>query len=117
MYQETLADDDRLIVPQAPANSRMSWFVFVVRLADRYTQDQRNTLLKKLLDRGIQVSNYFPPVHLQPFIAEEYGCKEGDMPITDTVVKGTVALPFHNHLTQDDVELVCRELRGALAHI
>ncbi|MEN8126706.1 MAG: DegT/DnrJ/EryC1/StrS family aminotransferase [Planctomycetota bacterium] len=117
MYQQCLADDDRLIIPQAPPGSRMSWFVFVVRLTAQYTQDQRNTLLKKLLDRGIQVSNYFPPVHLQPFIAGQYGCKVGDMPVTDAVVKSTIALPFHNHLTQNDVQLVCNELRTWLDEI
>lgn len=114
IYQRFLSDDDRLIVPQAPADSRMSWFVFVVRLAEQYTQDQRNTLLKKMLDRGIQVSNYFPPVHLQPFIAEQYGCKVGDMPVTDAVVKSTMALPFHNNLTNAEVELVCKELKTCL---
>ncbi|OQY07912.1 MAG: polysaccharide biosynthesis protein [Planctomycetales bacterium 4572_13] len=114
MYQDALAGDDRLMLPQAPENSRMSWFVFVVRLAEQYTQAQRNTLLKKMLARGIQVSNYFPPVHLQPFIAEQYGCKIGDMPVTDTVVKGTIALPFHNHLTKDDIQLVCKELTACL---
>ncbi len=117
MYQQCLADEDRLIVPKAPADSRMSWFVFVVRLAEQYTQDQRNTLLKKMLDRGIQVSNYFPPVHLQPFIAEQYGCKVGDMPVTDAVVKSTMALPFHNNLTEPEVELVCKELTACLDEV
>jgi len=117
MYQDALADEDRLIVPQAPAGSRMSWFVFVPRLRPGYTMDQRNTLLEKLLDRGIQVSNYFPPVHLQPFIAEQYGCKQGDMPVTDEVVKGTFALPFYNNLTADDIALVCKELRTCLDEI
>ena len=114
MYQDNLAGNDRLIIPQAPSNGRMSWFVFVVRLAEQYTQDQRNTLLKKMLDRGIQVSNYFPPVHLQPFIAEQYDCKVGDMPVTDVVVKSTIALPFHNNLTESEVQLVCKELRACL---
>jgi perosamine synthetase len=117
MYQQLLADDDRLIVPMAPDNARMSWFVFVPRLADRYTQDQRNTLLKMMIDRGIQVSNYFPPVHLQPFIAEQFGCKLGDMPVTDSVCKGTIALPFHNNLPASDVELVCTELKACLDEI
>lgn len=117
MYQDALADEDRLIIPQAPANSRMSWFVFVPRLKPEYTQDQRNTLLKKMLDHGIQVSNYFPPVHLEPFIAEQYGCKVGDMPVTDEVVKGTIALPFYNNLTPQDIELVCKELKSCLDEI
>ena len=117
MYQQCLADEDRLIVPKAPEDSFMSWFVFVVRLAAQYTQQQRNTLLKKMIDRGIQVSNYFPPVHLQPFIAEQYGCKVGDMPVTDAVVKSTLALPFHNNLTAGEVELVCKELKHCLSEL
>ena len=117
MYQQCLADEDRLIVPKAPEDSYMSWFVFVVRLAAQYTQEQRNTLLEKMIDRGIQVSNYFPPVHLQPFIAEQYGCKVGDMPVTDAVVKITIALPFHNNLTAGEVELVCEELKHCLSEL
>ncbi len=114
MYHQLLSGDERLIVPTAPPNSRVSWFVYVIRLAEGYTQDQRNALLGKMIDRGIQVSNYFPPVHLQPFIAEKYGCQEGDMPVTDAVVKSTIALPFHNNLTAEEVELVCSELKACL---
>lgn len=114
MYQQLLAGDDRLIVPQAPAGCRMSWFVFVVRLAEKYSLQQRNGLLKGMFERGIQVSNYFPPAYLQPFIAEEFGYTEGDFPITDSVCKSTIALPFHNNLSAEDVELVCTELKQCL---
>jgi len=117
MYRQLLKDEQRIIIPTPPANSRMSWFVYVIRLREGYSQDQRNALLKKMLDRGIQVSNYFPPVHLQPFIAEKYGCKEGDYPVTDAVVKSTVALPFHNNLTAEEAELVCKELKACLDEI
>ncbi|AQT68601.1 UDP-4-amino-4-deoxy-L-arabinose--oxoglutarate aminotransferase [Anaerohalosphaera lusitana] len=115
MYQELLADEKRLIVPKAPAGCEMSWFVFVVRIADEnITIEQRNAVLQAMLDRGVQVSNYFPPVYLQPFIAQEYGLKEGDFPITDAVCKSTIALPFHNNLTQEEVETVCKELKASL---
>ncbi|MHC5082415.1 MAG: DegT/DnrJ/EryC1/StrS family aminotransferase [Planctomycetota bacterium] len=114
MYQQLLADDDRLIVPQAPENSRMSWFVFVIRLADQYTNDQRNEMIHKLIDRGIQVSNYFPPVYLQPFMVEQFGYQKGDFPLTDAVCKSTIALPFHNNLSADEVQLVCDEVKACL---
>jgi perosamine synthetase len=117
MYHQLLKDDDRLIVPTVPADIHMSWFVYVIRLTEGYTMEQRNTLLQKMLDRGIQVSNYFPPVHLQPFIAEQYGCKVGDCPVTDAVVKSTMALPFHNNLSAGEVELVCKELKACLDEI
>ncbi|HER35204.1 MAG TPA: hypothetical protein ENO19_07020 [Halothiobacillaceae bacterium] len=67
-----------------------------------------------MMDRGIQVSNYFPPVYLQPFMVERFGYKPGDFPVTDAVCRSTVALPFHNRLTADEIELVCTELQAAL---
>ncbi|HEV57756.1 MAG TPA: DegT/DnrJ/EryC1/StrS family aminotransferase [Phycisphaerales bacterium] len=114
MYAERLAGENRLIVPTEPEGCRMSWFVFVVRLAEGYTADQRNALLSRLMDRGIQVSNYFPPVYLQPFMVERFGYKPGDFPVTDAVCQSTVALPFHNRLTREQVDLVCTELQAAL---
>lgn len=116
-YQQALADDGRLIVPVAPDDCEMSWFVFVVRLAENYRLEQRNNLLQMMLDDGIQVSNYFPPVHLQPFIAEKLGCKPGDLPITESVCQRTVALPFYNNLAQDDVQTVCETLKKNLDKI
>jgi len=116
-YQERLAQETRLITPEAPRNSRMSWFVFVVRLNESYSQTERDRLLKCLNERGIQASNYFPPLHLQPFIAEQYGYQEGDFPITESVSQRTVALPFHNNLSESEIDLVCTELGNALDQI
>ena len=67
--------------------------------------------------QGIQVSNYFPPTYLQPFMVEKFGYKEGDFAITDSVCKSTIALPFHNNLSQKEVEIVCAELKDCLATI
>ena len=113
-YRELLAGDDRLILPQEAPGCEMSWFVFVVRLAERYGIEQRDRILEEMNRQGIQVSNYFPPVHLQPFIAERYGYRPGDFPSTESVSRRTIALPFHNRLTQDEVALVCGTLRAVL---
>ena len=115
MYLEALDGDERLIVPKSPADCRMSWFVFVVRLAGKNINiEKRNEILKAMLARGIQVSNYFPPVYLMPFIAKKYGLKAGDFPTTDEVCKRTMALPFHNNLSKEDVQLVAKELKQTL---
>ena len=118
MYQELLAGENRLIVPVAPDGCDMSWFVFVVRIADAgVTIDQRNAVLGKMIERGVQVSNYFPPVYLQPFMVEKFGYKQGDFAITDSVCKSTMALPFHNNLTREDAGIVCDELKACLDEV
>jgi perosamine synthetase len=113
-YQEILASEDRLIVPSEPEGCDISWFVFVVRLSEDFTQKQRDRILKAMKDRGIQVSNYFPPVHLQPFMVEQFGCKAGDFPITESVSQRTIALPFYNNLTKDEIAHVCKTLGEVL---
>ncbi len=113
-YQEMLADNDRLVVPVEPDNCDLSWFVFVVQLAEGNTSEQRNHTLEQMAGRNIQTGNYFPPVHLQPFIAEQFGHKRGDFPITESVSERTVALPFYNNLPKDQVATVCKALKQLL---
>jgi perosamine synthetase len=113
-YQEILAQDDRLIVPAEADGCEISWFVFVVRLAEDFGPGQRDAILEEMTRQGIQVGNYFPPVHLQPFIAERYGHAPGDFPVAESVSRRTIALPFHNRLTQDEVAIVCGTLRAIL---
>ncbi|HIJ71355.1 MAG TPA: DegT/DnrJ/EryC1/StrS family aminotransferase [Planctomycetes bacterium] len=117
MYQQLLADEDRLLVPQEPPDCRMAWFVFVVRLKEKHTPSRRDTIIKDMRRRGIQVSNYFPPVHLQPFMVQEFGFRPGDFPNTESVCESTIALPFHNNLSQKEVQTVCKELINSLDNI
>jgi len=113
-YSQMLADDDRLIVPAEPAECDMSWFVFVVRLAEGFTIEQRDRILRQMQSENIQVSNYFAPVHLMPFIAGKFGHKPGDFPIAESVSARAIALPFHNHLTKDQIAIVCTALKRLL---
>ena len=113
-YQQFLGDEERLIIPTEAAGCKVNWFVYVVRLADEYGPKQRNRVLDYLREHGIGCSNYFTPIHLQPFIAEQFGYKEGDFPLTEHVAERTVALPFYNNLTEQEVETVCAALKLAL---
>ena len=113
-YQEMLCDDNRLIVPQAAEGCDISWFVFVVRLTES-SLEKRDTILNIMSEKRIQVSNYFPPVHLMPFISEKYDHKQGDFPVTEQVCQSTIALPFYNNLSKEQVSIVCRTLKETLA--
>jgi perosamine synthetase len=113
-YRERLADEPRLKLQKVLPEIEVSWFVCVVRLADKYNQEQRDGILTELRALGIGSSNYFAPIHLQPFYMERYGYKEGDFPVCEGLASRSIALPFHHELTEDDVDIVCRELRRLL---
>ncbi|MEA3367558.1 MAG: DegT/DnrJ/EryC1/StrS family aminotransferase [Planctomycetota bacterium] len=116
-YLEKLAGLDELVLPAPYAEGKMSWFVFVVRLADRFSQDQREAVLAHLRAEGIGCSNYFSPVHLQPFYREQFGFREGDFPVTERIAARTLALPFYNRLSDEDQDLVVETLKSALARL
>jgi len=114
MYVERLADEPRLSLMHVPPHVQISWFVFVVRLSDEYGREQRDAIMNQLRERGIGCNNYFTPIHLQPFYVERFGYRRGDFPITEALAERTIALPFHNHLSEQDVDYVVRTLRGLL---
>jgi perosamine synthetase len=74
----------------------------------------RDKILEAMKKRNIQVSNYFSPVHFQPFMVERFGYKPGDFPITESVSKSTIALPFYNNLIKDHVAIVSKTLKEIL---
>ena len=113
-YQEILAADERLIVPAEQDGCEINWFVFVVRLTESFTPAQRDRILQGMTEQGIQVSNYFPPVHLQPFMVEKFGYRKGDFPVAESVSERTIALPFYNNLAKDEVAIVCSKLKEIL---
>jgi perosamine synthetase len=113
-YQERLCEEPRLRLQRIRPDVEMSWFVFVVRLAESYTQEDRDRILRGLRERGIGCSNYFAPIHLQPFYVERFGYRAGMFPKCEALAARTIALPFHHELTESDVDCVCRELGDLL---
>jgi len=111
LYNERLKEIEELIVPQLENNKKISWFVYVVRLTDKYSMEDRNLILNKLREKGIGCSNYFTPIHLQPFYREMFGYKKGDFPITEKVSERTIALPFYNNLREEQIDYICKNLK------
>jgi perosamine synthetase len=115
-YINLLLDEPHLILPTIDDDTVMSWFVFVVRLTGDLEMADRDAILAYLRNHHIGCSNYFPPIHLQPFYMKDHGTKRGDFPITERVADRTIALPFHNRLTRMEIENVVGHLKQAIGH-
>lgn len=112
MYGEKLAEAEEVEVPYiAPYVSRMSWFVYVVRLERGIDRDK---VIKYLNEEGVQCKPYFTPIHLQPFYKKMFGYKEGDFPITEDVAGRTIALPFFNNLKEEQIDYVVEKLKEGI---
>jgi perosamine synthetase len=117
LYIDRLMTSKFLILPTIGEDEVMSWFVFVVRLNDLFEVGDRDEVMKHLRAHGIGCNNYFPPIHLQPYMRDKFGFKPGDFPITEYVSARTLALPFHCKITPEQVDYVCRSLETAMEKI
>ena len=111
LYNKGLNDLKEVNVPFTSPEMKRSWFVYVVVLADDYTVENRNEILQELKKRGIGCSNYFTPIHLQPFYREMFGYKDGDFPLTEHIAERTIALPFYSNLSEQDIDFVVQNLK------
>lgn len=119
LYDQRFQDifEARMLIPQEiPTGSYVSPFVYVLRLSDSYSQTQRDALLSHLRSHNIGCSNYFTPIHLQPHY-RALGFKPGDFPTTEKVSERTVALPFFNNLSVDQIEYVVKTVKEGLEKI
>jgi len=89
----------------------IGWFVYVVKLAP--TVD-RNKVIDYLREQGIQSRDYFRPVHLQPFYKRLFGYEEGFLPVTESISRRTLAIPFYTSITKAEQEYVVHHLHRAV---
>ena len=107
-YTERLSAIESIETPQVGSSTtRMSWFLYVIRLAKGVQRDQ---VIRKLEESGIPSRAYFSPIHLQPYMRDLFGYQEGDFPITEDLGKRSLALPFSSIMTEEQVDMVCEEL-------
>lgn len=108
-YGDRLSEIPGVEVPFVESStSRMSWFVYVIRV-DR--KIDRDNLAKRLENRGVPVRPYFLPIHLQPYMTERFGWREGDFPVTEDLGRRGLAVPFSGVMTEEQVEYVSRVIR------
>lgn len=111
-YAERLAEIPGVEIPYiAPSTTRMSWFVYVIRLDSKI---DRAAFAKRLEARGIPVRPYFVPIHTQPYMIERFGWREGDFPVTEDLGQRGLAVPFSGVMSEEQVEYVCQAIRAEL---
>ena len=96
--------------PDDEAHKR-SWFVYVIALPDNDTRERAIATFER---EQIGYNRYLPSIHLQPYMRERYGFREGMCPLSEDASSRTLALPFFTALDSDSQERVADVLSSAL---
>jgi dTDP-4-amino-4,6-dideoxygalactose transaminase len=111
-YGELFAEASRagrVTLPGEAAGRRHVYHQYVVRVADR------DAVRRRLADRGVASSVFYPvPLHLQACF-RDLGGREGDFPQAERAAREVLALPIFPELTDSEVERVAEALLASLS--
>ncbi|CAN5239540.1 DegT/DnrJ/EryC1/StrS family aminotransferase [soil metagenome] len=94
----------------APDVEEANWFLYVVHLGTRFTKSGRDQIIEDLATEEIAAEAYSVPMHLQAAY-RALGWAKGDLFVTEKVADRAVALPFHAHLTEDQIAFVVSRMK------
>lgn len=97
--------------PAVPADRGQAYHMFYVVLEDRSTRDG---VLRALREENIHATFHYVPLHsstgAKRFAAEDIAC-----PVTDDISERLLRLPFHNRLTDGQIDRVASAFLKAVA--
>ncbi|MBM7703021.1 DegT/DnrJ/EryC1/StrS family aminotransferase [Metabacillus iocasae] len=89
----------------------ISWFVYPILLPNQVNRDE---VMAKLSEKGVQTKPYFPSIHLQSFYQDMLNTKTGDFPVSEMLAQRSLALPFFNNITMEEQTYVIETLLSIL---
>jgi dTDP-4-amino-4,6-dideoxygalactose transaminase len=111
-YGDLLADVDGVrTLREDDAEHRRSWFVYVVQVEPGIDRDR---VMARLREEGVSTAEYVPCIHLQSYMRNGYGFRDGQFPVAEDVAARSLALPFFTGIEPAAQERVADVLAAAL---
>jgi perosamine synthetase len=99
-----------------PDVTEVHWFLYVVHLGTRFSKSSRDAIIEDLAVENVEAAAYCNPLHLQRFYVDR-GWRRGDLFVTEKVADRAVALPFHCHITEEQIEFIVATMKDASVNV
>lgn len=106
-YNELLKKVQGITIPVEKNNCINSQWLYSVIIEEEFKCD-RNTLIEKLKEKGIDTRSFFKPVHLMPPYKE---FKYGNMEVTMEITEKGLNLPSSVGLKEEEIEFICETIK------
>lgn len=100
----------------APEVDQVHWFLYVVHLGTRFSRSSRDAIIDDLRQENVEAAAFSSPLHLQRHYFD-LGYRRGDFFVTEKVADRAVALPFHAHLSEDQVAFIVGTMKDASINV
>jgi dTDP-4-amino-4,6-dideoxygalactose transaminase len=111
IYQNEFQKGEKILLPFSKFKGNPSYHLFPILVSRSI---DRNRLMEKLKNFGIQTSVHYPPVHLFSLYRKRFGFKLGMLPKTEEVSRREMTLPLHPRMKVEDVKWIIKRLKEAM---
>jgi dTDP-4-amino-4,6-dideoxygalactose transaminase len=116
-YNEHVQSFEGIKPPYAASDvEEVHWFLYVVHLGTRFTRSSRDAIVEDLRFEKIAASAFGHPLHTQRHYLDR-GYRRGNFFVTEKVADRAVALPFHTHLTDEQVAFIVSTMKDASINV
>jgi dTDP-4-amino-4,6-dideoxygalactose transaminase len=105
-----LEEEGLLRLPSIPTDCQSNYHLFYVILPHEAARD---ALMIHLQNHQILAVFHYVPLHSSPMGAL-YGCREGDLPVTEGMSRRLLRLPLYHEITTEEQSRVVRQIRSHL---
>lgn len=117
-YQAQISSFEGIKPPYiAPGVDEVHWFLYTVHLGTRFSASSRDALVDDLETELVESAAFCRPLHLQRAYIEQYGTRKGHLLVTEKVADRAIALPFHGHITEDEVAFIVKTAKDASINV
>ena len=127
LYNSLLDDLPGILLPRVPPGREHVYYLYTIRVeertagrgkaASRENEARSDLVQKRLKERGIASTVYYPvPLHLQPLYAP-LGGAPGDLRISERAAREVLSIPLYPELTGEQIERVAQEVRKAVLQL
>lgn len=92
------------------------WFLYLVHLGTRFTRSSRDAIVEDLRTEKVDAAAYAQPLHTQRHYLD-LGYRRGQLFVTEKIADRAVALPFHTHLTEEQITFIVSTMKDASINV
>ena len=111
IYLKELQEVHEISLPFSKFKGNPSYHLFPILVAPSI---DRNKVMERLKDFGIQTSVHYPPIHLFSLYRKRFGFKMGMFPKTEEVSRREVTLPLHPRMNDEGVKWITKKLKAVI---
>ncbi|WP_091956578.1 DegT/DnrJ/EryC1/StrS family aminotransferase [Bradyrhizobium shewense] len=99
-----------------PDVTEVNWLLYLVHLGTRFTRSGRDAIIDDLGVAQVESAAYSQPLHLQRHYLD-LGYRRGDFLVAERIADRALALPFHTHLTNKQIEFIVETMKDASINV